>query len=193
MFRIGQPDNPIVFPSNNGTSTILHKDSTTGDLYIEPNAPGANQFRYSLNWGSSYSSWSAYNGSNVTLTPQAWTGTSKQEWKGKHVIVQYWTQAGGSADHYQHSELSGEILNLPARRFPHIFTQGAWNEYALDAGIPNAMKLESDNFWTFNFMAEWPATIAFNIWGINPDKRSDQSIVFGDIDGVSNFASYLWH
>jgi hypothetical protein len=65
----------------------------------------------------------------------------------------------GSADHYQHAELSDESLDLPARRFPHIFTQGPWNQYGFDAGLPNEMKLVSDNIWNFNFMAEWPSTV----------------------------------
>lgn len=179
MFRIGQPENIVVFPKNNASVSILHKDSSTGDLYIVSNSPGADKFRYSLNWGSTYSSWSSYNSSNFTLTPQSWSGTSAQKWKGEHVIVQYWSQLAGSADHYKHSELSGENLNIHARRFPHIFTQGAWNEYALDSGLPNTMKLERDNLWTFNHMAEWPSTVAFNIWGVNPDRKADQSIVFG--------------
>ncbi|KAG9244410.1 glycoside hydrolase family 13 protein [Calycina marina] len=183
MFRIGQPDNPIVFPKTNITSSILHKDEDSGNLYIEANAAGADKFRYSLNWGSTYSSWYTYNATNVTLAAQAWSGTKLQEWKGEHVIVQYWGQLIGSSDHFQHAELIDESLNIPARQFPHIFTQGAWNEYGLDAGLPNEMTITEDNLWIFNFMAEWPATIAFNVWGINPDKQSDESMVLGDIDG----------
>jgi alpha-1,3-glucan synthase len=72
MFRIGQSSNPIVFPNSKNTTGVLQKNTTTGDLYVDLRAPGADKFRYSLNWGSSYSSWYLYNSSNFTLKPQTW-------------------------------------------------------------------------------------------------------------------------
>jgi len=146
MFRIGKPDNPIVFPkAANFSSNLLHRNSSTSDLYVIPNAAGADKFRYSLNWGSSWSNWITYSGTNFTLTPQAWTGTEKQKWKGDHVIMQYWSRLAGSADHIQHGELSTD--GQFARRFPHIFTQGPWNQYGFDAGLPQMMTLVGDGIW----------------------------------------------
>src|ERR1700722_5689509 len=106
MFRIGKSDNPMIFPlTANYTTNLLHKDPTTRKLYISPKAAGADKFRYSLNWGSSYSSWLDYTGANTTLTAQPWSGTKTQEWSGEHVIVHYWSAMTGSIDHVQHADL----------------------------------------------------------------------------------------
>ena len=74
MFRFGQPNNPMVFPlSANYTNDILFKDPNSAELYLTPTAPGADLYRYSLNWGSSWSAWMQYDGKNTTLTPQVWS------------------------------------------------------------------------------------------------------------------------
>lgn len=114
LFRIGQPDNPMVFPrSANFSKTLLNKGST-GGLFVSHKAAGADLFRYSSNWGSSYSDWMAYTGGNTTLEKQAWSGTKNQEWPGEHVIVQYWNRMTGSSDHIQSGDLNRQ--DLPARR-----------------------------------------------------------------------------
>ena len=170
----------MVFKTFGTNASILHKDATTGDLYVTPNAPGADLFRYSLNWGSSYSNWLPYNGSNFTLTPQNWSGTSRQAWTGEHIVLDYWSYMTGSADHVQQADLSTTGFR---RSFPHVFTQGAWNSFGYDSGLPNTMELVADNTWNFTFMAEWPNTIAFNVWGTNPDGMPDETLVYGDVDG----------
>ncbi|RDW75231.1 glycosyltransferase family 5 protein [Coleophoma cylindrospora] len=183
MFRIGQQGNPMVFLKSNVSDTILYRNEDNSDLYIVPNAAGADKFRYSLTWGSTWSDWLSYNSSNYTLEKQVWTGTTKQQWDGEHVILEYWSRLTGSADHRQHGELAADRKNLPARQFPHVFAQGAWNQYGYDSGLPSTLTLVSDNLWSFKFMAEWPNTVAFNVWGVNPDKSPDQTLVFGDVDG----------
>ncbi|TAQ86379.1 hypothetical protein B7494_g5306 [Chlorociboria aeruginascens] len=182
MFRFGQLNNPMVFPlSSNYTNGVLQKDIDTGDLFVVPTAAGADKWRYSLNWGSSWSDWETYDGSNATLTPQVWTGTKAQSWSGDHVILNYWSQKAGSADHIQHSEL--DRGNLPARRWPHVFVEGSWNQYGYDNGLPNSMSLEEDGIWTFNLMAEYPTELIVNVWGMNPDGLPDKSKAFGDVNG----------
>ena len=172
----------MVFPlSANYTRNLLLKNSTTGDLYISPRAAGADKFRYSTNWGSSFSSWSDYTGTNTTLTPQAWSGTELQKWDGDHVIVHYWSAMTGSSDHVQHADLGRE--NLPPRRWPHVFVQGSWNQYGYDGGLANDMSMDSDGLWKFDLVAEWPTEIIVNIWGMNPDGAADKSQAFGDVDG----------
>ena len=90
MFRIGQPDNPMVFPNTaNYTRDILHKDDK-GGFYVSHKAAGADKFRYSLNWASTYSDWEEYTGKNTTLGPKTWNGTKRQGWDDEHVILQYW-------------------------------------------------------------------------------------------------------
>lgn len=93
MFRVGQINNPIVFPNlANYTAGLLQKDSATGSLYVSQTAAGADKVRYSTNWGSSFSKWQNYTGDNITLEKQSWSGTSLQEWEGEHVILHYWSR-----------------------------------------------------------------------------------------------------
>lgn len=45
------------------------------------------------------------------------------------------------------------------------------------------MQMKNSNIWNFDFVSEWPAQIAVNLWGINPDGQPDQTRVYVDIDG----------
>lgn len=182
MFRIGQTDNPMVFIKlANYSTTLLHRDQSTGNLYISPRAAGADKIRYSRNWGTSFSQWLDYTGDNITLETQPWSGTKEQEWSGEHVIVHYWSQKTGSADHVQHADL--ERGSLPPRRFPHVFVQGDFNHYGYDGGIPNDMQLHQDGLWKYDLVADFPSAVIFNVWGMNPDGIPDKSQALGDVDG----------
>jgi alpha-1,3-glucan synthase len=120
MIRIGHADNTIVFPRTaNYSSEFLFKDPS-GSLHVAHKASGADQWRYSLNWGSTYSSWQTYRGGNSSLQKQPWSGTKSQEWSGDHVIVQYFSKAAGSSNHVIHGD--AEKQSTP-RRFPHLFAQ----------------------------------------------------------------------
>ena len=181
MFRIGQADNPMIFPiGGNYTRDLLHQ-SENNSLYVQHRAAGADRFRYSLNWGSSWSQWYDYDGHNFTLHAQDWTGTKAQRWHGDHVIMNYWSSMTGSSEHIQHGDLNrGE---LPARRWPHAFGQGKWNQYGYDGGIYNSFDLVADGIWSFDLVAEWPSDMIVNVWGMNPDGVPDKSAAFGDVDG----------
>jgi alpha-1,3-glucan synthase len=179
LFRCGNFDNPMVFPkAANYTKSLLFKDD--GRLHVSHSAAGADMWRYSLNFGTTFSDWAAYTGGNSTLEPRVWSGAKTQAWKGEHVIVQYWTAMGGSSDHYVHGDLDSD---LPPRRFPNIFLMGPFNRFGLDAGLSNKMQLDSDGVWKIDFMDEWPAQVQLNAWGINPDGKPDVSEIYGDIDG----------
>lgn len=179
FLRIGQENNPIVFPqSANYSQSLLQK--ANGSLYISHSAAGADQFRYSTNWGSSYSAWQSYNGGNTTITPQAWSGTSAQKWDGEHVIVQYHSSKLGSSDHIQQGDLSS---SQTPRRFPHLFVQGQFNSYGADVGVNSKMSLDKDGQWSYELMAEWPVELQVNEWGLDPNGKTDSSFLFGDIDG----------
>ena len=170
----------MVFPqSANYSSSLLH-EASDGSLFISHKAAGADQFRYSLDWGSTFSTWQKYAGGNTTLNPSKWSGTSKQKWEGQHVIVQYFSSKLGSSDHIQHGDLAE---GQQARRFPHLFLQGLFNQFGADIGVDNIMKLESDGIWSFDLMTEWPDALRINEWGINPDGNPDTTGIFGDIDG----------
>jgi alpha-1,3-glucan synthase len=179
LFRLGSLDNPMVFPrSANYSKTLLFKDG--GDLKVRHQAAGADLWRYSLNFGTTYSDWKSYSGGNDTLAPRIWSGTKDQAWKGQHVTVQYWSRLAGSADHLQHGDIDSDS---PPRRFPNLWLEGAFNQHGFDAGVFNQLKLHADGLWKINFMNEWPAQVSLNSWGINPDGQPDVTRVFGDIDG----------
>jgi len=178
MFRIGNSDNPVVFPRTaNYSSEVLIKDAN-GSLQVYHKASGADKWRYSTNWGSSWSLWTDYTGENSTIVKQPWSGTKRQEWSGDHVILQYWSRAAGSSSHIQHGD--AEKQTTP-RRFPHLFAHGSFNQFGFDAGLNSAFELQ-DGLWKFHLMTEWPAQIQINVWGINPDGQPDQSFVYGDLD-----------
>lgn len=168
----------MVFPRTaNYTTNLLFKNGD--DLVVTHKAAGADMFRYSTNWESSWSSWLPYTPGNVTIQPQAWNGTKKQRWNGEHIVMQYWSEPAGSSAHVQHSDLG----STTPRRFPHLFLQGPFNMYGYDAGIKSQMKQLADGKWSHNFMSEWPAKLQFNVWGVNPDEKPDSTFVYGDIDG----------
>jgi alpha-1,3-glucan synthase len=178
MFRIGNADNPVVFPRTaNYSSEVLTKDAA-GSLIISHKASGADKWRYSTNWGSSWSPWTDYTGENSTIVKQPWSGTKRQKWSGEHVILQYWSRATGSSSHIQHGDAEKQAT---PRRFPHLFAHGSFNQFGFDAGLTSAFQLH-DGLWKFHLITEWPAQIQINVWGINPDGQPDQSFVYGDLD-----------
>lgn len=179
LIRIGGADNPLIFPMTaNYSSSLLGKDAN-GNLTLSHTAPGASWFRYSTNWGSTYSEWKVYE-TNSTISKLAWSGTSDQEWKGEHVIVQYWSQLLGSSSYVQEGDLDYEGLQ---RRFPHMWASGPFNQYGYDAGLDSEVKHTDESLWEFHYMDEWPARFQLSVWGMNPDGQPDQSFVYGDVDG----------
>jgi alpha-1,3-glucan synthase len=178
---VGDINNPIVFPKQaNYSQTLLHADN--GKLTVSHTAAGADKWRYSLNWGTTYSNWLDYKGGIDTLAPTVWSGTKEQAWDGDHVIVEYWSKLAGSNNHIQHGDANWE--NKPPRRVPHLWLEGPWNQYGFDAGLANQMRLDpKTGLWTIHFMTEWPAQTSISVWGINPDGQPDQTQIFGDIDG----------
>ncbi|OQE16517.1 hypothetical protein PENFLA_c027G04293 [Penicillium flavigenum] len=180
LFRVGQIDNPMVFITANYSSSLLHRREN-GDLFIQHHAAGADKYRYSTNWGSSFSDWRDYKGGNDTIDKLPWSGTKDQEWDGEHVRVEYWSRLTGSSDYVQQGDLD---WNHPVtRRFPHAFFNGPYNQYGYDAGLDNRIRLDTKTgVWSYHFTSEWPAVGQLNIWGINPDGKPDQTWVLGDID-----------
>lgn len=158
LFRVGQPDNPIVFPRQaNYTLKVLHMDSNDS-LYVSHKAAGADSWRYTLDW-TTYSDWMPYTGGNSTLKPRNWTGTKVQAWENEHVILQYHNRLSGSSDYFQHGDLSTNDEPVVARRFPHLFAQGPFNQYGYDAGLSNSFRHGSDGIWRWDFMTEWPGIL----------------------------------
>ncbi len=180
LIRVGRPENPVVFPESGNYSRVLLSTGDNGTLWIMQQAPGADQWRYSLNWGSSWSDWRGYEVGNASLDPQPWFGTKQQEWQGQHVIVQYWSRLLGSSSFFQHGDAGSNGIS---RRFPHIWANGPFNQFGFDAGIKNSLQLTTDGQWEWHYMDEWPGLVQLNVWGINLDGQPDQSFIYGDIDG----------
>ncbi|KAJ5632124.1 hypothetical protein N7490_008463 [Penicillium lividum] len=180
LFRIGQIDNPMIFSTANYSISLLHQETTNDTLFIQHHAAGADKYRYSTNWGSSFSDWKTYTGGNDTIERLAWSGTKKQAWDGDHVRVEYWSRLTGSSDYVQEGDAN---WGSTPRRYPHVFFNGPYNEYGYDGGLDNSVHLdEEDGHWKYHFTSEWPAVGQLNIWGINPDGQPDQSWVLGDVD-----------
>ncbi|KAK0612409.1 putative cell wall alpha-1, 3-glucan synthase [Bombardia bombarda] len=177
LIRVGQPNNPIVYPSTaDYSSTLLTKEG--GDLVLHHAAPGADSYRYSTNWGSSWSDWRPYVGGTEKIESLPWSGTKLQEWDGDHVQVQYFSKMLGSSSFIQ----SGDSTPQKARRFPHIFAHGTFNKFGFDAGIKNQFTLTNDGEWEVHLMDEWPTQFQLNVWGMNPDGKPDAGFVYGDVD-----------
>ncbi len=184
LFRIGRTDNPLIFTTMANYSSSLLSKSEDGPLMLSHSAAGADKWRYSTNWGSTFSSWMPYDGGKTKIEEQSWSGTDLQSWKGTHVRVEYFSRLAGSSDHVQQGDLD---YHTP-RRFPHLFLNGPYNQYGYDAGLENEMKLSNNNTWEHHFMTEWSlsgALAQINVWGINPDGKPDQTVVMGDADGDS--------
>ncbi|CAG8323048.1 unnamed protein product [Penicillium salamii] len=179
VFRIGRNGNPMVFPmSANYTDTGLTKFTDKGGFLVKHKAPGADKWRYTTNWGSSWSSWRAYQGGSSEIDNLPWSGTKKQEWDGDHVILQYWSKAAGSGQHIQHMDTRKS--DKAQRRFPHLFAFGDFNRFGKDIGLKNVFSNDRTGAWMFHLSAEWPSTFQVNVWGVNPDKEIDRTFVFGD-------------
>ena len=169
ILRCTANGSPPLIRTQNLLRGLLLTQRIDSDLYVSHHAAGADLWRYSLNFGTSYSNWTTYSGGKNTLAPRAWSGTSAQEWSGEHIIAQYWSRLSGSSSHYQHGDLDWKT----PRRFPNLWIEGAFNQYGYDAGLSNQMELHANATWSINFLAEWPALVSFNAWGINPDGQPD--------------------
>jgi alpha-1,3-glucan synthase len=150
MFRIGQAENPMIFPRQANYSESLLFKQDDGSLKVSHKAAGATKFRYSVDFQSSFSDWSLYTGEDTILEKKNWTGTDAQAWKGDHVYVQYWCDLCSSSNHFQHGDLGND--GIP-RRIPHMYIQGPFNQYSYDAGVPGDMKQYSNGTWYYDFVS----------------------------------------
>ncbi|KAG8525784.1 uncharacterized protein KY384_000544 [Bacidia gigantensis] len=188
LLRVGSEQNPMVFPrSANYSKTLLYRNADDS-LHVSHTAAGADMFRYSLNWASSWSEWQPYKGGNTTLEPQHWSGTHQQAWSGDHVQIEYWSKKTGALVIQQGDRADSDKI---PRRFPHIFLHGRWNQYGYDSGLNHNMKQDKDGLWKFNLMTDYPSEFQVNVWGSNPDGQPDLSRAYGDVnvDGVLDLIS----
>lgn len=156
LLRVGLLNNPMVFPATANYSESLISPGSEGMLTLSHTAPGAELWRYTTNWGSSYSGWMPYSGGDNQVLILPWNGTDAQAWDGRHARVEYWNHLAGSADHVVMGDMNSKTK---ARRFPHLFAQGPFNEYGFDAGQRNVLSLIDPGTWSLYFLVEWPAIL----------------------------------
>ncbi|GIZ44984.1 hypothetical protein CKM354_000816800 [Cercospora kikuchii] len=190
MIRVGQENNPIVFPlKGNYSTSLVYKDTTsekrdasitTSGLMVNHNAPGADKWRYSTSFGAVWSDWFDYTHGNVSIQSQTWRGKKVQKWSGDHVQVQYWSRLAGSSAHFVEGDVVGS--DSPPRRFPHLFLHGSFNQFGYDSGLDNEMSQLDNGTWYFDFMDEWPSQFQINVWGMADDGSPDVSMAYGDVD-----------
>ncbi|KAK0625064.1 hypothetical protein B0T17DRAFT_617200 [Bombardia bombarda] len=180
LIRFGTPNNPVVFPRSGNYSRDL-LEVTDGALYLHHSAAGATKYRYSTNFGSTWSQYFAYdpNAKRAPVPSLPWDGTPLQAWAGEHMMVQYYSKPLGSSAFIQHADSDDVTFE---RQWPNVRIHGPFNKWGYDAGLPGAMTIVQHHTWELHFMYEWPAVFQLNIWGINPDNQPDVSAIFGDID-----------
>lgn len=183
LFRVGQTDNPMVFTRSANYSTTLLSRASHGQITLNHSAAGADLFRYSTDFGASFSVWAPYQHGLHQVSAYPTGSSDRKTWNGEHVRVEYFSRLAGSSSHVQQGD-----LHAKARRFPHMYLNGPYNAYGYDAGLDNKMKLTEDYTWEFTWNREWSnnGTIAqINVWGMGPDGKPDSTKVLGDIDGDS--------
>lgn len=182
LFRVGSLNNPLITPLANYSSTLVYKSGD--DIYVQHAAAGADKFRYSTDFGLSWSNWTTYTGGNTTIDIPAWSGTKAQRWKGTHIRLQYFSRLSGSSDYIQEGDYGWE--EGVARRFPHLWWNGPYNQYGYDAGLNNEMKYDTkDHRWKYDFVYEWPAVGQISVWGSDKNGEPDQTEIYGDVDNSS--------
>lgn len=179
LIRFGKPQNPVVWGTDATYSWDLLQGVTGNRYKIKHAAAGATKWRYSTNFGSTWSDWNDYTGTDISVTEQPWSGTALQAWEGNHIQVQYFSKPLGSSAFIQHSDRGTNFQRV----FPHVKLHGPFNKWGYDTGLPGSMDLVGHNTWSLHYMYEWPANFQLNVWGINPDNQPDVSYIFGDIDG----------
>ncbi|KAJ5797273.1 uncharacterized protein N7503_006569 [Penicillium pulvis] len=182
LIRVGVHTNPLITPLANYSTNLVHKSDDR--YYIKHNAAGADTFRYSADFGSTWSKWTTYEGGTTSVNIPSFTGTSEQAWKGTHIRVQYFSRLTGSSDYIQEGDYGWKEDSV--RRFPHLWFNGPFNQYGYDAGVDNQMRFNPKTLrWNYDFVYEWPAVGQLNAWGIDPSGVPDNTEVYGDVGNSS--------
>lgn len=182
LIRVGVHTNPLITPLANYSTNLVHKSDDR--YYIKHNAAGADKFRYSADFGSTWSKWTTYEGGTTSVNIPSFTGTSEQAWKGTHIRVQYFSRLTGSSDYIQEGDYGWKENSV--RRFPHLWFNGPFNQYGYDAGVDNQMRFDPKTLrWNYDFVYEWPAVGQLNAWGIDPSGVPDNTEVYGDVGNSS--------
>lgn len=173
IFRVGGPGNPMVYPQSADYSDSLFSVSD-GQYTLNHAAPGADKFRYSADFGQTWTAWEDY---AQTSTLNATLFEDKTLWwKGHHVVVHYWSELAGSAASMVHADAN---WNGGQRRWPQLLARGKFNNWGYDLGASahfTAPKDNTTNNWAIPLSAAWPTYIQLNVWAYD-------DYFYGDTDG----------
>lgn len=171
MIRVGSTSNPLVFPATSASrSSRLLTISPESGFSLRHEAPGANLFRYSVDFGKSWSQWKDYE----NVKDLGWYPFSKTS--KKHIMVDYWCLKCGSAAHRVTAEMTDQYQpKANPQSLPSLHLHGEFNLFGLDSGMSGQMKLGNDGYWRIPFMWRFPAKVLLDVWG-------ERSMYFGDID-----------
>lgn len=189
LLRKGAADNVMVFPENDYDKNGM----TYTDGYYEytHKAYGADMFRYSGNFGRTWTDWKKWE--DKSTIEKAYFDDSLNFWHGEHLMVQCgfiksnlskiavllsrflldWSQTTLSAAQVVHVDhgFSGK-----ARRFPQFLVRGPFDNWGFDKGIPHLMEQNDDGLWELEIMAAWPTYVQLNVWDFD-------DFFYGDMDG----------
>ncbi|KAK8853442.1 hypothetical protein IAR55_004148 [Kwoniella newhampshirensis] len=167
LIRVGKQDNPMVFPDEAQFSDTLLSVSN-GVYTVNHSAPGADMFRYSADFGQSWSGWAPYETTstlNATMFQNLW-------WDGDHVAVQYYSALAGSPNHLVHADANWHGGH---RRWPQLLARGKFNTWGFDLGASASFALATNNTWELPLSAAWPSYIQLNVWAYD-------NYFYGDVD-----------
>lgn len=165
MVRKGSYSNPVVFPTEGDydDNLLTVKD---GEYTINHAAPGADKFRYTADFGFTWSPWQDYETStkaNASRFESGW-------WEGHHIKVQYWSKIAGAS-----VMVEGDAGWTGRRRFPQLLVRGKFNNWGFDAGVKSDMHNDGSGTWSIPIMSTWPAYVQLNVFGFD-------DYFFGDTD-----------
>ncbi|BEJ00050.1 hypothetical protein CcaverHIS631_0410920 [Cutaneotrichosporon cavernicola] len=176
-FRYGKADNTFVFIDNDYDNSIF--SASNGGFTLNHKAWGADRFRYSANYGKTWTAWAEMEAStslNASMFVEATMFETKDDeklWEGDHIMVQYWSKLAGSAGHVVHADAN---WNGGQRRYPQMLLRGGFNNWGYDLGMPNKFEHTADSMWEMPIMSAWPAQYQLNIWAFD-------DYFYGDADG----------
>jgi alpha-1,3-glucan synthase len=84
LFRVGQANNPIVFTRSANYSSTLLGNAHHGRLLLNHSAAGADLYRYSLDFGDTFTEWTPYLGGAEEISAHS-QSNKKKTWQGEHV------------------------------------------------------------------------------------------------------------
>lgn len=165
--RKGSYQNVMVHPESDYDNEALSYED--GKFTFRHRAFGADKFRYTANFGRSWSRWQDWE--TVTEIPASVFRSSDNFWSGQHIIVQYWAAVVGSTAQVVHADRNYGRT----RRFPQLLARGPFNTWGYDSGIPSLMQHTGDGRWELEIMSSWPTYLQLNVF-------ANDDYYYGDVD-----------